>query len=223
VVPILETTVDYTDVYRLDVPLSPPPDAWQQMQSQPQELARLMAAPKVRHLVRLTNAGSAPFTTAPALVTQGAQVLAQGTMTYTPPQHACDLALTTAVDVLVQKTDEETGRQRNATFWDRPYTRVDLAGRLRIVNGRREAVRVEIRRHVFGRLDEVGAGGSMRQLDVNDDDIMVDAGADGARRHTWFWSWWSLALNGAGEAKWTVTLEPGKAAEVGCTWHYFWQ
>jgi hypothetical protein len=224
VVPILTTTVDYADAYRLDVPMQPPQDSWSQQQPAPQEMARLLAAPKVRHLVRLTNTGTAPFTTAPALVTQGAQVLAQGTMTYTPPRHACDLALTTAVDLLVQKTDEETGRKPNAVFWSfRNYTRVDLAGRIKIVNGGRETVRVEVRRHVFGKLDEVGDGGSQRQLDVNDDDVMVDGGTEGRQRWSWFWSWWSLALNGAGEAKWTVTLEPGKEAEVGCKWHYFWQ
>jgi hypothetical protein len=223
VLPILAKTVAWTDVYTLDLPLEPPHESWHNFQHRPDELARLMAAPKVMHEVRLQNPGPAPFTTAPALVLQHGRVLAQGTMTYTPPGHGCDLELTTAIDLLVDRDDEETGRQHNAERWnDTSFLRVDLQGHVRIRNRRGEPVQVEIRRVVFGKLDEVLGDGKGRQLGLHDDDGAPRSARPSWRSYPWLWSWWAVAMNGIGEARWTVAIDPGKEADVCCTWHYFW-
>jgi hypothetical protein len=223
VLSIGEMTVDYRDVWKLDVAVAPPPEVWERYGSSTDALSRLLAAPKVRHEVRLANRGPAPFTTAPALVMQGAQVLAQGTMTYTPAGSSCDLALTTAIDILVQKNDQETGRTPNAVQWNHSgYLRVDLAGKVKLANRRQQAVDVEVRRAVYGKLDAVDASGAMMQANAYDDDAAADVGGGPfASFRSWFGSW-SLALNGLGRASWTVHLEPGMETEVGCTWHYFW-
>lgn len=224
VVTLGETTVDYRDVWKLEVAIAPPQEAWNQLPGGTAELARLLAAPKVRHQIRLGNTGVAPFTTAPALVLQGEQVLAQGTMTYTPPGQTCDLDLTTAIDLLVEKTDRETGRTPNAVRWNgESFLQVDLEGRLVIANRRSEVVEVEIDRRIFGKLTAVGEGGAMEQLNVYDDDPTREVFLVTSRRQPWFASPWSLVMNGVGRARWKVRIEPGKEAAVTCAWHYFWR
>jgi hypothetical protein len=220
VVPLGETKVAYRDVWKLDVPMTPPQEVWEQQARDQGALARLLAAPKVRHEIRLANRGAAPFTTAPALVLQGSQVLAQGTMTYTPAGGSCDLELTTAIDILVKKTDRETGRTPNAVRWnDHNYLRIDLEGTLRLANRRQEAVDVEVRRTVFGKLQSATAGGAIDQLNAYDDDALADVRSG---RYPYY-GIWSAVLNGLGRATWTVHLEPGKEAEVACTWQYYWR
>lgn len=224
VLPVFSTEVTYTDVYKLDVPITPPQESWEQFQNGPSELARLLAAPKVEHAIRIENPTTTPFTTAPALVTRGPQVLAQGTMTYTPPKRSCTITLTTAVDLLVERDDEETGRTPNAVNWNRTnYMRIDAAGRLKIANTSGKTVTIEVVRHVFGKIDEVGDGGAKRQLNPYDGDAVFGATASTSSRYSWLWSVWSMVLNGVGQARWTVTIEPGKEAQVACKWHYFWQ
>ncbi|MCA8948803.1 MAG: hypothetical protein KDE27_04830, partial [Planctomycetes bacterium] len=224
VLPVFEQAIEYRDVWKLDVSIAPPQESWEQFRNGPDELARLLRAPKVRHEIRLGNPGPAPLTTAPALVLQGGRVLAQGMTTYTPPGHGCDLELTTAIDLLVVKTDEETGRTPNAESWNgNSYMRVDVDGRLRVTNRRSEPVEVEIRRLVFGKLDAVRADGSRRQLNPYADEGPLDLHGPDWRRYSWYWSVWSMVMNGVGEASWTVAIEPGKTAEVGCSWHYFWR
>lgn len=220
VVPLGETKVTYRDVWKLDVPMTPPQEVWEQQVRDQGALAQLFAAPKVRHEIRLANSGAAPFTTAPALVLQGEQVLAQGTMTYTPAGGSCDLELTTAIDILVKKTDRETGRTPNAVRWsDHNYLRIDLEGTLRLANRRKEAVDVEVRRTVFGKLQSASDGGEIVQLNAYDEDALADV--KGGRYP--YYGIWSAVLNGLGRASWTVHLEPGKEAEVACAWQYYWR
>lgn len=227
VLPIFAAKLEYADVYTLDLPVMPPTEAWnQQQQNGDRDLARLMAAPKVQHVIRLKNTTATPFTTAPALITRGPQVLAQGTLTYTAPKRSCDVRLTTAIDLTVDKRDEETGRKQRDTLWNNGYyTRIDLTGRVRIANNGSKAVRVEVKRHLFGRGDEAQDGGALRQLDPEDcNQAFADAG-NGWRSYGWYWGYWgywSVALNGIAEATWSVPIEPGKEAEVHCTWHYYW-
>ncbi|MDZ4773994.1 MAG: hypothetical protein SGI72_12765, partial [Planctomycetota bacterium] len=85
VLPIATYDCEYRDIYRLDVPLAPPADANLGLQDERAvDIARQLNAPKARHVVRLKNASTAPFTTAPALVLANGRVLAQGRMTYAP-------------------------------------------------------------------------------------------------------------------------------------------
>src|SRR3989442_14238817 len=112
--------------------------------SQQADLARLLHAPKVLHKIRLSNSGTAPFTTAPALVLKGGQLLAQGMMTYTSPGGTTDVEITAAVDVQVKKSESETGRTPNSLRWrGNDYQRIDLEGKLSLTNYRATAIEVE--------------------------------------------------------------------------------
>lgn len=111
VLPIGEFKLKYKDVHSLDVPFAPPAEVWRHLDSQRQaELVRLFSAPKVVHHIRLFNSSEYPLTTAPALILRNDRVLAQGMMTYAAPGADTDLSITTAVDIRVKKTDNETAR-----------------------------------------------------------------------------------------------------------------
>jgi len=188
------------------------------------ELARLLAAPKVQHRIRLENTGKAPFTTGPALVLLGERVLAQGLMTYTPPGQSCDVTLTTAVDLLVRKSDKETSRGANAVQRsDGTYSRVELEGTLRIANRRSEPVTVEVQRWFLGKVTSASAGGLVEQINIYDDQGYLPEGLTDRGFYGWYWPWWWHWINGVGTVRWTVQIEPGKEAELGCMWQYHWR
>jgi hypothetical protein len=222
VVPIASFAIAYRDVYRLDVPFTPPVELQQAANDQRAfALLRELAAPKARHVLRLTNGGTAPFTTAPALVLQRGRILAQGRMRYTPVGASTDLEINTAIDVHVEVQSQESRRQPGGQrFGNETYNRIDLTGAVALQNRKAVAIDLEVTRRVLGLLDEVGGGGQQRQLD----------GAqlwDGQERPVWWswwnWPWWWFRHNGFGEAKWSVRLEPGQSLQLDAKWHYFWQ
>ena len=63
-----------------------------------------------------------------------------------------DLAITTAVDFQVKKSDGETKRTPNAVEENgNRYTRVDLAGKISVTSHRAQPAELEITRYVLGR------------------------------------------------------------------------
>lgn len=221
VVPIASFEVRYRDVYRFDCAMSPPMEHRQNLQDQRIfELARQLAAPKVRHLLRLTNSSKMPFTTAPALVFSKGRILAQGHMKYTSRGAFTDLEINAAIDVRVETQEKETGRTSNVRMSGSNYTRVELGGVIKLVNGKRVPVEIEVVRRVLGVVGEVDNDGKSKQLDL--------VHAWGSANRPGWWSWWSwphwwFHHNGFGECRWSVTLKPGEKVELGAKWHYFWR
>ena len=119
VVPVTSFDLKYQDVFTVDIGFTPPPEVWRGFNNQQQaEIAKLFRAPKAMHKIRLTNNSKYPITTAPALILKSGQVLGQGMTTYTSIGGSLDLPITTAVDILVKKSDKETGRDHNAANWE---------------------------------------------------------------------------------------------------------
>ncbi len=86
VVPVVEFDLPYEDVFTVKLEMSPPPELMRHFNnSQQQQLAQLLHAPKAAHQARLTNSSRYPLTTAPALIMRGGQPLGQAMMTYTSP------------------------------------------------------------------------------------------------------------------------------------------
>jgi hypothetical protein len=222
VLPIAQFALGYRDVYRLDVPFAPPMEVRQNLQSERViELARQLAAPKARHVLRLQNGVEAPLTTAPALVLSQGQVLAQGRIGYTPKGGSSDLEINVAVDIRVDSTERETKRDAGAIrIRDESYGRVELAGSIVLKNGKPVPIEVEVTRRVLGLHDAVGQGGSQQQLDL------VQAWQGGSGNAWWgWWSWpyWWFQHNGFAEFRWTVQLAAGASTELTASWHYFWR
>ncbi|MBX3461654.1 MAG: hypothetical protein KF830_00645 [Planctomycetes bacterium] len=221
VLPIAAFELEYRDVYTLLLPFSPPLEVQQGLQgSQILELARELAAPKAMHVLRLRNTSTAPLTTAPALVLAKGRVLAQGRLRYAPVGRETDLEINVAIDIGVDVEAIERGRQNEVVLADTAYRRVDLAGTVELRNHKRTPVEVEVRRRVLGLVDEVGQGGTQRQLDL------AQLG-DAADRPGW-WGWWGwphwwFRHNGFGEFRWAMRLEAGATARLESSWHYFWR
>ncbi len=227
VVPIASYAVPYTDVYTLDIPFTPPPEIWRSFAAQQQtEVARLYRAPKVTHTLRISNTSDFPITTAPALLMEDGRVLAQSMAEYTPKGGTLDLALTTAVDVVVKKSDHEVKRGVNAVKWEgEDYARIDLQGSITLTNRRGGPVALEVKRSILGEVDSADNGGATDMLNLFEDNSFLPAGEEG-QPSWWGWyswpGWWSH-FNGVGQVSWKTTLEAGKEVTLGYTWHYFWR
>lgn len=224
VLPLLDITVPYEDVFTLHLPISPPNDMRHSLANQQQaELARLFNAPKVTHKARLRNRSQIPFTTAPALLLREGRVLAQALMTYAAPNASADITITSALDIAVQKTDRETGRTPNAlNYNNNSLMRVDLEGRLVLTNHKSTPVEVEVIRHALGHIDTADNGGSIEMSNVFEGAELA-AGEGAPEWWGWYnWPWWWNQVNGIGRITWKTKLEPGKPVELGYRWHYFW-
>jgi len=225
VLPVSEYKLDYKDIYTLDVPFAPPPELRQQHNdAQIAELLKLLHAPKVMHKLRLSNSGTQPLTTAPALVLKGNQVLAQSMMTYTARGGSVDLTLTTAVDVKVKKTDKETKRTPNAANLDNSFFfRIDIGSELQLTNYGTQAIEIEITRYVLGNVGEANQEGKAEMVNLLEEDDQMPASG----RPPWwgYYSWpnWWGHFNGIGRISWKKKLEPGKSIDLAYSWHYFWR
>ena len=225
VMSITQMTLDYRDVYSLEIPFTPPPEVWRTFSNVPQaEMAQLLHAPKVMHKIRLSNKSEYPLTTAPALIVRDNRVLAQGMMTYTPVGSDCDLDITTAVDIQVKKSDTETQRTPNAVQWHGDqYGRIDLEGTITLTNFKPEPVEVEVVRHVLGNIDEVGQDGKSEMVNIFEDPTYAEPGG---RPYWWgwfAWPYWWYHFNSVGRITWNVTLEPEQPVELHYTWYYYWR
>jgi len=231
VVPVEEYTVEYKDLYTLELAVLPPPEVQSQRSgSQMDEQNKLVDLNKVMHKIRLFNTTKHPFTTAPALVVVAnprdndpgnTEVLAQGMMTYASPGSNSELTLTNAVDIKTKKEEKETGRTPDAVNWqDNKYARVDLSGVITLTNYMDKPITIEIKRKVLGRLDTISDGGKMKMVNTMDE-LKERELPPWWGYYSWP-GWWSY-MNGIGEFSWTKTIQPGQSADANYTWHYFWR
>ena len=225
VIPVTEFTLKYRDVYALDIPFTPPAEVWRnQNNGQQSELARLFNSPKVMHKIRLANSSEYPLTTAPVLILRDDRVLAQGSMTYASPGADADLDVTTAVDMRVKKSDNETKRTPNAEKWQgNQYGRVDLEGKITLTSFAKQPVEVEVTRSVLGNASEADHDGKIEMVNIFEDQAL---GAGGPTPYWWGWfnwPWWWQHFNGVGRIRWTVKLEPTQPVDLTYAWNYYWQ
>ncbi len=224
VVPVVEFDVPYEDVYTLRLDMTPPPELMQHFNSgQQQQLAALLHAPKAAHQARLTNRSNYPLTTAPALIMQNGQPLGQAMMTYTSVGAQVDVEITSAVDISVSKSDVESNRVPNAANWGgNSYDKVELAGDIDLHNFGSQPVKLEVVRYVLGNVDEAGAGGTAKKLNVREEGWSMRGGYP-AWWHWYEWPYGWYHLNGLGSITWNVELPPGQGVSLPYTWHYFWR
>jgi len=225
VMPIAEYTVPYKDVFTMDLPFAPPPEVRSNLNNEQQaEMARLFAEPKVTHKIRLTNKGSYPLTTAPALIVRDNRVLAQGMMTYTSVGANTDLEITKAVDIQVAKSETETQRIPNAVRWQGDdYARVDLAGKITLTNYKSQPIELEITRHVLGNVQTADHAGAIVKINSFEDGRYMAAGNSPSWWGWYSWPSWWHQLNGVGRITWKIDLAAGKSVDLVYTWHYFWR
>lgn len=224
VVPVSQMTLDYKDVYVLEVSYVPPPELRRTVNDrQAAELMKMLHGPKVMYKVRLNNSSDQPLTTAPAMILKEGKLLSQGMMTYTARGAAVDLTVTHAVDVKVKKADKEVKRTPNAAMFEgNQYWRIDAEGTITLTNFKNQPVEVEVIRYVLGNVGEAGKEGHTEMINaLEDDGYLLDA------RPVWwgYYSWphWWHHFNGIGRITWNKRIEPGKSVELSYNWHYYWR
>lgn len=222
--PITEFELGYRDVFRLDIPFSPPMEFWRTLGNQdPATMAALLTGPQVVHKLRLENDSRAPLTTAPALILNNDRVLAQGLLSYTPIGSESDLDITQAVDIRVKKKDNERGRIPNAVVWQGDsYGRVDLEGTITLTNHKKTPVEVEIVRHVLGNVESADHDGRVEMVNLFEDPSFTS----GPLPPWWSrfsWPWWWHHFNPVGRITWVVALPPDTPVSLGYTWNYYWR
>jgi hypothetical protein len=106
------------------------------------------------HRLRLTNNGKYPLTTAPALIVQGNRPRPGHDEVHGGVSHqrsGCDHG----GGISSSRKDVEAGRTPGAVKWyGVELTKVDMAGTIKLNNRAREAVQVEVVRHVLGHVDQ---------------------------------------------------------------------
>lgn len=225
VLPVAQYTLDYKDIFTLDLPFAPPPELSGHINdAQRAEIARLLSAPKVQHKIRLTNSSKQPLTTAPTLIVNKGRVLAQSMMTYTSAGGQSDLTVTAAVDVKMKKNEKEVKRTPNAAAWNGDqYWRIDLSGSIHLTNSRAATAELEVVRHVMGNVGEADHDGQVEMINVLEDDSFVPT-ATARYPHWWSWynwpTWWQH-FNGVGRITWNLKLKPGEGVDLKYTWHYY--
>ena len=223
--PVTSFALKYQDVFKVDIGFAPPPEVWRAFNSQQQaEIVKLALAPKAIHNIRLTNTSKFPITTAPALILKDNQVLGQAMTTYTSIGGSLDLPITTAVDILVKKSDKETGRNHNAINWEGTvYARINCQGTIKLNNKRGTPARIEVTRNVLGNPTEADHDGKIEMQNVLEDD---SAGPVVAYPSWWGWySWpnWWAHFNGLAKVTWKLDLDPGASVDLKYSWNYYWR
>ncbi len=222
VVPVSEFQVTYKDVYRLDLPFSPPAEVRCNLDTTRQlELAKAMLV-RTMHVIRIQNTGTSPLTTAPVLVLSKGRVLSQALMTYAPAGAQSDLEIATAVGVSHIKEESETKRTADAVSWNRnEYMRVDLDGSITIRNQTSKIIDLEVRREVLGTPDSADKDGQIRKMSALDDEEFLSSLPPWWSAYSWpgYWN----HLNGVGRLSWTLHVDAGQEQKVTYKWHYFWR
>jgi hypothetical protein len=163
------------------------------------------------------------LTTAPVMILRQGRIIAQGMMTYTAIGASSDLELTAAVDIAVDKLDNETERVPDAAKWDNyTYARSNLTGTITLTNRRSDTVSLEIRRSILGQIDSASHEGSIEHLGRHEGGWM-----DPNSLPFWWgwynWPYWWYHFNAVGRVTWEYELKPGKSIELQYKWHYFWR
>jgi len=136
--PILNAVVPFRHVYRWTVP-------------EEKEEMRSSVADQVWHSISLTNNGTTPWTTAPALVMSNGKPLAQDTLAYTAPGSRAEVKLTVATDVAVERTETEVERKpRDLQRSGYTYDAVIVEGMLTMRNFKREAITLDVTKTIEG-------------------------------------------------------------------------
>ncbi len=153
IVPVITATVEYTDVYTADLDVNST-DAGE---DKPLE---------VYHGYRFINTTNAPFTTGAAIVLNPeGQPLAQSRMTYTPVKGATEVRLSKAIDVTVKNEENELRREKVSKTLapGSALERVFYTGQVTIVNYKKQAITIKLRKAIEGSVQKQSDKGITRK------------------------------------------------------------
>lgn len=140
--PILTETVPFRHLYVWEVPAET---------DETRNASGQKPADQVWHSISLTNSGSTPWTTAPALVISNGKPLSQDTLAYTAAGGRGIVKLTLATDVAVEREEIEVERKpRDLRRAGNDYDAVTIEGTLTIRSYKHDAITLSIDKTVEG-------------------------------------------------------------------------
>lgn len=191
--PLFSMEVPFRHVYQWEIPdYVSEEDTYQgyggARQPQVDEEAKL-----VWHTIRLENAGSIPWTTAPAETVADGALLGQDILAYTPRGARATLRITRAPNVRVEESEVEVSREQQPVtrYPGLHFDRVHLSGELAITNLLDRAIELEVRKSLSGELGETSRPPAVTKK------------ARGLRR-----------LNPSLDLVWELTIAPGASEKL---------
>jgi hypothetical protein len=214
----------YQDVYKVGAASAVPPYLASKLEGQrPPEQTD---AQEVTHDIRITNSGTAPLTTGPAMVLLDSRLIGQTQMTYVSPGSTQDLAIGKALDINVKVDEHELDRIRQATTWrNERLARLNMQGTLRLTNRMDKPAKIEAVRYVLGNPGEASHDGKIEafpafgNLPPMPKQVRQQAEAWWTRLN---WPNWWWAVNSVCRYSWELTVEPGQTVELTYSWYYHW-
>ena len=207
-VPILDTRVSYQDVYTWRTSLGKEEGDQDGYGGSGTLAGGSLRENDVWHQIEMVNNTEIPWTTGTAMLTAGAQPIAQELMTYTASGDSVRVPLTVAVNVPGSISEEEVGRVAEAEEWKGwKYTKVLKKANLRVSNGTEKAIDLEIVLELGGKVDEAPLQGEVTLFAWDEDQWGGGRGSE--------------AVNNASQVRWKRTLEPEDVFEPAVTYYYF--
>jgi len=162
---------------------------------------------EVWHSIRFRNTSGQPLTTAAATTMKDGQILGQDMLSYTPAGAEAEVKITKALDIRVEKSEEEMKREPGAvkekyvvgsnsrgepTYAERPlYDRLFVKGTLVIRNQKKEAVTIKVAKTLTGEVVQVSNSANVIKL------------AKGIRD-----------INPTSQITWQIDVAPGKTQNL---------
>lgn len=115
----------------------------------------------VWHEIKFTNKAGLPLTTGPATVTSGNDIVGQDTLTYTSKDQDARVKISKALDIGARQQEEEKSRDRGFVtdrFNNPRFDRLTVTGKIEIRNRKATAVRLEVKKSLFGNVVEAAGG-----------------------------------------------------------------
>jgi len=206
VAPIFDATVSCRHVYTWDARVK--------RVDRPNSSAAEVSSPlalsmnEVWHQVELINATEVPWTTGPALVTEGQLPFGQDLLTYTPVGGRVRVPVTVSVNTRASLSEEEVAREPHALEWSGyHYVRVANRVKLELHNFMPENADAEITLRFGGHAD-VASGGGRISLRAHDPDDWENYRGQ-------------PAVNNSSTVSWTARVLAGGTFAPTVDYHYF--
>ena len=120
---------------------------------------------EIWHRVRLTNAGTVPWTTAPAMATRGGAIVAQDELAYAAPGATSTLRITRVSDLRADADEFEVERKPRALeVHGRAYDEITLRGVAEITSFRDDDVTVTVTKSLTGTVTLTTPDGKVEKL-----------------------------------------------------------
>jgi hypothetical protein len=190
--PLFTETVPYTEIYEWTIPDYINPEGYYR----PQQGDQPKSPEIVWHSLRLDNAMSLPWTTAPAQIMKDGQIIGQDTLNYTAPKAEATVKITRAVSVKVEQKELETSRERDAlTLYGHHFDRVTIEGTLEVRNYKDKSVSLEVTKTLSGEVSNTSPAA---------EDAVLARGIK--------------AMNPTHALTWKLDVEPGETKQITYTY-----